>query len=101
MIFCVSESCNYFCSVDLRSLVEQNRSHFIPPTSRMTNYVVFRFGNVEADYNVSMPFCSIWKFEVKSSMSLLILKRWIWMWVIKIQIQLISLDLGYICLTMI
>ncbi|XP_021819185.1 uncharacterized protein LOC110761102 [Prunus avium] len=31
-------------SVDLRSLVEQNRLNFIPPTSRMTNYVVFRFG---------------------------------------------------------
>ncbi|RVW60860.1 hypothetical protein CK203_033496 [Vitis vinifera] len=40
-------------SVDLRSLVEQNRPHFIPPTSRMTNYVVFRFGNLESDYNVS------------------------------------------------
>ncbi|XP_015877102.3 protein RETARDED ROOT GROWTH-LIKE [Ziziphus jujuba] len=33
-------------SVDLRSLVEQNRRNFIPPTSRMTNYVVFKFGEL-------------------------------------------------------
>ncbi|XP_023905775.1 protein RETARDED ROOT GROWTH-LIKE [Quercus suber] len=33
-------------SVDLRSLVEQNRQNFIPPTSRMTNYVVLKFGNL-------------------------------------------------------
>ncbi|XP_009333747.2 protein RETARDED ROOT GROWTH-LIKE [Pyrus x bretschneideri] len=33
-------------SVDLRSLVEQNRLNFIPPTSRMTNYVVFKFGEL-------------------------------------------------------
>ncbi|XP_010534296.1 PREDICTED: uncharacterized protein LOC104809890 isoform X1 [Tarenaya hassleriana] len=32
-------------SVDLRSLVDQNKQNFIPPTSRMTNYVVLRFGN--------------------------------------------------------
>ncbi|XP_047329444.1 protein RETARDED ROOT GROWTH-LIKE [Impatiens glandulifera] len=32
-------------SVDLRGLVEQNKSNFIPPTSRMTNYVVLQFGN--------------------------------------------------------
>ncbi|KAI8563910.1 hypothetical protein RHMOL_Rhmol03G0146000 [Rhododendron molle] len=32
-------------SVDLRRLVEQNKPNFIPPTSRMTNYVVLRFGN--------------------------------------------------------
>ncbi|VVA97006.1 unnamed protein product [Arabis nemorensis] len=32
-------------SVDLRSLVEQNKQNFIPPTSRMTNYVVLKFGN--------------------------------------------------------
>ncbi|XAR72083.1 hypothetical protein NMG60_11018589 [Bertholletia excelsa] len=36
-------------SVDLRSLVEQNKPNFIPPTSRMTNYVVLRFGNVKAE----------------------------------------------------
>lgn len=61
MIFCASESCDCFCcSVDLRSLVEQNRPHFIPPTSRMTNYVVFRFGNLESDYNVSMSPCSFY-----------------------------------------
>ncbi|KAJ0229054.1 Protein RETARDED ROOT GROWTH-LIKE [Hirschfeldia incana] len=37
----------YFFStnVDLKSLVEQNKLNFIPPTSRMTNYVVLKFGN--------------------------------------------------------
>ncbi|XP_052187459.1 protein RETARDED ROOT GROWTH-LIKE [Diospyros lotus] len=38
-------------SVDLRSLVEQNKPNFIPPTSRMTNYVVLRFGNVKSEPN--------------------------------------------------
>ncbi|KAL7228750.1 hypothetical protein ACSBR2_007446 [Camellia fascicularis] len=38
-------------SVDLRSLVEQNKPNFIPPTSRMTNYVVLRFGNVKPEPN--------------------------------------------------
>ncbi|KAI5575172.1 hypothetical protein BDE02_10G193100 [Populus trichocarpa] len=33
-------------SVDLKSVVEQNKQNFIPPTSRMTNYVVLRFGNL-------------------------------------------------------
>lgn len=33
-------------SVDLRSLVDQNRQNFIPPTSRMTNYVVLKFGTL-------------------------------------------------------
>ncbi|KAJ0047127.1 hypothetical protein Pint_06126 [Pistacia integerrima] len=37
-------------SVDLRSLVEQNKRNFIPPTSRMTNYIVLRFGNF-SDFN--------------------------------------------------
>ncbi|KAL5706372.1 hypothetical protein ACHQM5_024549 [Ranunculus cassubicifolius] len=32
-------------SVNLRSLTEQNKPNFIPPTSRMTNYVVLRFSN--------------------------------------------------------
>ncbi|CAN8299665.1 unnamed protein product [Cochlearia groenlandica] len=32
-------------SVDLKSLVEDNKLNFIPPTSRMTNYVVLKFGN--------------------------------------------------------
>ncbi|KAM7494992.1 hypothetical protein LguiB_029601 [Lonicera macranthoides] len=36
-------------SVDLRSLLEQNKPNFIPPTSRMTNYVVLRFGNVSSE----------------------------------------------------
>ncbi|KAI4370647.1 hypothetical protein MLD38_018973 [Melastoma candidum] len=33
-------------SVDLKSLMDQNRANFIPPSSRMTNYVVFKFGNL-------------------------------------------------------
>ncbi|XP_022743517.1 uncharacterized protein LOC111294474 [Durio zibethinus] len=33
-------------SVDLRGLVEQNKQNFIPPSSRMTNYVVLKFGNL-------------------------------------------------------
>ena len=41
------------CSVDLRTLVEQNKPNFIPPTSRMTNYVVLRFGDVKSEPNVS------------------------------------------------
>ena len=32
--------------MDLRGLVEQNKQNFIPPTSRMTNYVVLKFGNL-------------------------------------------------------
>ncbi|PSS32848.1 Sporulation protein [Actinidia chinensis var. chinensis] len=36
-------------SVDLRSLVEQNKPNFIPPTSRMTNYIVLRFGDVKSE----------------------------------------------------
>ncbi|GAB4854901.1 hypothetical protein Ancab_023488 [Ancistrocladus abbreviatus] len=38
-------------SVDLRSLVDQNKQNFIPPTSRMTNYVVFKFGNLRGEPN--------------------------------------------------
>ncbi|XP_060184852.1 protein RETARDED ROOT GROWTH-LIKE-like [Lycium barbarum] len=34
-------------SVDLRSLVEQNKQNFVPPSSRMTNYVVLRFGDTK------------------------------------------------------
>ncbi|KAL9226980.1 hypothetical protein vseg_002732 [Gypsophila vaccaria] len=34
-------------SVDLKSLVDHNRTYFIPPTSRMTNYVVLKFGNLK------------------------------------------------------
>ncbi|KAL0298626.1 UNVERIFIED_CONTAM: Sporulation protein RMD1 [Sesamum radiatum] len=37
--------------VDLRSLVEQNKQNFIPPSSRMTNYVVLRFGDLKPDPN--------------------------------------------------
>ncbi|KAI3470433.1 hypothetical protein Pfo_027096 [Paulownia fortunei] len=40
-------------SVDLRSLVEQNKQNFIPPSSRMTNYVVLRFGDLRPDPNGS------------------------------------------------
>ncbi|XVE99393.1 hypothetical protein REPUB_Repub03eG0194400 [Reevesia pubescens] len=35
-------------SVDLRGLVEQNKRNFIPSTSRMTNYVVLKFGNLSS-----------------------------------------------------
>ncbi|XP_061997693.1 protein RETARDED ROOT GROWTH-LIKE [Rosa rugosa] len=42
-------------SVDLRSLVEQNRLNFIPPTSRMTNYVVFKFGELTKSDNALGP----------------------------------------------
>ncbi|CAH9077313.1 unnamed protein product [Cuscuta europaea] len=38
-------------SVDLRSLMDQNKQNFIPPTSRMTNYVVLRFGSSKPDPN--------------------------------------------------
>ncbi|KAA8539365.1 hypothetical protein F0562_026057 [Nyssa sinensis] len=40
-------------SVDLRSLVEQNKPNFIPPISRMTNYVVLRFGNIKSEPHAS------------------------------------------------
>ncbi|XP_022746550.1 uncharacterized protein LOC111296485 [Durio zibethinus] len=33
-------------SVDLKGLVELNKQNFIPPTSRMTNYIVLKFGNL-------------------------------------------------------
>ncbi|TKY53532.1 Sporulation protein RMD1 [Spatholobus suberectus] len=33
-------------SVDLKSLVEQNKPNFVPPSSRMTNYVVLKFGDM-------------------------------------------------------
>ncbi|KAK9061219.1 hypothetical protein SSX86_018399 [Deinandra increscens subsp. villosa] len=36
-------------SVNLRSLVDQNRHNFIPLTSRMTNYVVLRFGSTKPE----------------------------------------------------
>ncbi|CAO2826213.1 unnamed protein product [Amaranthus hypochondriacus] len=38
-------------SVDLKSLVDQNKSNFIPPSSRMTNYVVLKFGNLKPEPN--------------------------------------------------
>ncbi|XP_030462264.2 protein RETARDED ROOT GROWTH-LIKE-like [Syzygium oleosum] len=39
-------------SVDLRSLVDQNKANFIPPASRMTNYVVLKFGNLSNAYGL-------------------------------------------------
>ena len=45
----------FSCSVDLRSLVEQNKPNFIPPASRMTNYVLLKFGNL-SETNVSLDF---------------------------------------------
>ena len=44
---------SFSCSVDLKSLVEQNKSNYIPPTSRMTNYVVLKFGKLKPEPNVS------------------------------------------------
>lgn len=41
------------CSVDLKMLVDHNRPNFIPPTSRMTNYVVLRFGSSKPEAIVS------------------------------------------------
>uniref|UniRef100_A0A7N0V7Z3 DUF155 domain-containing protein n=1 Tax=Kalanchoe fedtschenkoi TaxID=63787 RepID=A0A7N0V7Z3_KALFE len=38
-------------SVDLKSLVEQNKANYIPPSSRMTNYAVFKFGTLSTDPN--------------------------------------------------
>ncbi|GFQ03570.1 hypothetical protein PHJA_002500800 [Phtheirospermum japonicum] len=38
-------------SVDLKSLVEQNKQNFIPPSSRMTNYVVLRYGDFSPEPN--------------------------------------------------
>jgi hypothetical protein len=37
---------HFGCSVDLKSLVEQNKPNFVTPSSRMTNYVVLKFGNL-------------------------------------------------------
>ncbi|CAN0825250.1 Protein RETARDED ROOT GROWTH-LIKE [Linum grandiflorum] len=39
-------SCIFSTSVDLKSLVEQNKPNFVPPTSRMTNYVLLKFGDL-------------------------------------------------------
>lgn len=33
--------------------MEQNKRNFIPPTSRMTNYVVLRFGDANVEPRVS------------------------------------------------
>ncbi|XP_019435528.1 PREDICTED: uncharacterized protein LOC109342024 isoform X2 [Lupinus angustifolius] len=33
-------------NIDLKSLVEQNKPNFVTPSSRMTNYVVLRFGDL-------------------------------------------------------
>jgi hypothetical protein len=35
--------------------VEQNKPNFIPPASRMTNYVLLKFGNL-SEINVSLDF---------------------------------------------
>lgn len=37
--------------------MEQNRPNFIQPTSRMTNYIVLRFGSNKPEHIVSL-FCS-------------------------------------------
>ncbi|CAI9759243.1 unnamed protein product [Fraxinus pennsylvanica] len=38
-------------SVDLRTLVQRNKQNFILPSSRMTNYVVMRFGDLKPESN--------------------------------------------------
>ncbi|KAF5733780.1 hypothetical protein HS088_TW16G00220 [Tripterygium wilfordii] len=65
-------------SVDLKSLVEQNKPNFIPPTSRMTNYVILKFGDLspsmgsgpclsgsDCSYIVVFQYGSIVLFNVK------------------------------------
>lgn len=42
--------------------MEQNKPNFIPPTSRMTNYVVLRFGNVKPEPNVGL--CAFFEFSL-------------------------------------
>lgn len=51
MMFCYMV---IFCSVDLKGLMDQNKQNLVPPSSRMTNYVVLRFGNANSDPNVSV-----------------------------------------------
>ncbi|CDP04314.1 unnamed protein product [Coffea canephora] len=41
----------YSTSVDLRGLMDQNKPNLIPPSSRMTNYVVLRFGKTKSEPN--------------------------------------------------
>ncbi|RZC83799.1 hypothetical protein C5167_046587 [Papaver somniferum] len=36
-------------SIDLRSLIDWNKANHIPPTSRMTNYAVLRFGDTNSN----------------------------------------------------
>ncbi|KAF9592986.1 hypothetical protein IFM89_019563 [Coptis chinensis] len=36
-------------SIDLKSLIDQNKPNFTPPTSRMTNYAVLKFSNTKCD----------------------------------------------------
>ncbi|KAM6589793.1 hypothetical protein CsatA_012398 [Cannabis sativa] len=42
--------------VDLRKLVEQNRANFIPPTSRMTNYILLKFDEL-SQTNAKLTIC--------------------------------------------
>ncbi|KAF6134851.1 hypothetical protein GIB67_002252 [Kingdonia uniflora] len=41
-------------SIDLKGLVDQNKSNFILPTSRMTNYIVLRFSDSNIESTVSL-----------------------------------------------
>lgn len=59
----------FWFSVDLRSLVDQNRQNFIPPTSRMTNYVVLKFGTL-SNPSVSTCIASVLLGYVHSSVLL-------------------------------
>ncbi|KAL8162172.1 hypothetical protein V2J09_013661 [Rumex salicifolius] len=42
-------------SVDLKGLVDQNKQNLIPPSSRMTNYAVLKFGNLRTMPNGLAP----------------------------------------------
>ncbi|KAL8166822.1 hypothetical protein V2J09_008321 [Rumex salicifolius] len=42
-------------SLDLKGLVDQNKQNFVPPSSRMTNYVVLKFGNLRTVPDESAP----------------------------------------------
>lgn len=40
----------YSTSVNLKTLMDENRSNYVQPTSRMTNYVVLRFGSIKPEH---------------------------------------------------
>lgn len=44
--------------------MERNKQNFIPPSSRMTNYVVLRFGDLKPEPNASFFFCAIYVYNI-------------------------------------